>query len=209
MKRENDTSFIEEVFNALTHGLAAVAGIVGLVFLIVRGHALGGGYRLWSVVIFGVTLVLLYLASTLYHSLIFTRARHIFKKIDYTAIALFIAGTYTPIALIPLRTHHGWWLLGGIWALTIFGIIWRLFGVKKDAVSLALYLLTGWIMIVFIRPLSMQISQTALILLVLGGVSYTVGTIFYRWRRLAFNHMIWHLFVITGSVLHFLSIMRV
>jgi len=209
MNRPIRTSLIEEISNAITHGLGAIAGIVGLVFLILKALSQDGNYRFWSLLIFGATMVFLYLASTLYHSLIFTKVSNIFKKIDYIAISLFIAGTYTPIALIPMRHQHGPLLLLIIWILTITNIIWQFIGRKKELISLILYLVTGWTMILFIKPLSQQISQTALILLFLGGVSYTIGTIFYRWNQLAFNHTIWHMFVILGSVCHFMTIMRV
>ncbi len=209
MNRENYTSLIEEISNAITHGLGTIAGIVGLVFLILKALYQGGNYRFWSLLIFGTTLIFLYLASTLYHSLIFTKASKVFKKIDYIAISLFIAGTYTPIALIPMRHQHGPLLLSIIWILTIANITWQFVGKKKELVSLILYLITGWTMMLFIKPLSHEVSQTALIFLILGGVFYTIGTIFYRWNKLVFNHTIWHIFVILGTVCHFLTIMRV
>ena len=204
MSRINDTSVGEEIFNAITHGVGALAGIIGFVFLIIHAYKSEDPYRFWGFLIFGVTLILLYLTSTLFHSLIFTRAKKVFKTLDYSAIALFIAGSYTPIALIPLRNYFGWALLVGVWLLALGSIVWRIFQAKREIISLVLYLLSGWLIIFFIKPLIQQVSPSTLILLVVGGLCYTIGTIFFRWKNLAYAHGIWHLFVLGGSMCHFM-----
>ncbi len=199
----------EEIFNAVSHGAGALAGIAGLIILMIHVHNHWQTGRFWGLLVFGVTLILMYLMSTLYHSLIFTRAKKVFQILDYSAIAVFIAGSYTPIAVVTLKDNGGWWLLAGVWGLAIAGILWRLFGVYKEKVLLSLYLLTGWLIVMFIKPLSGRLSLTAMILIIMGGLAYTVGTVFFKWRKLKFNHGIWHLLVLGGSVCHFLAIMRV
>ena len=209
MTRVNYTSKAEEIFNAISHGIGAIAGIAGFIVLMFHAKNSGPPTRFWGLFIFGVTLILLYLTSTLFHSLTFTRAFKVFKILDYTAIAIFIAGSYTPIALVTLKNYSGWILLIGVWVLTIFGVLWRIFGVHKDTVSLVLYLLTGWLVVIFIKPLFHQLPLTALIMLFAGGLFYTVGTIFFQWRKLTFNHGIWHVCVMMGSICHFVMMMYI
>ena len=209
MVRKNRTSVGEEIFNAISHGVGVLAGMVGLVVLLVRLQGNWNSLRFWGWLVFGVTLILMYLMSTLYHSLMFTRARRVFKWIDHTTIGLFIAGSYTPLALVTLRDNHGWLLLVGVWLLTIMGILWRIFGVYKDQVSLALYLISGWMAMLMIKPLVHHLPAVALYLMVIGGLSYTIGTIFYKWKSLAFSHGIWHMFVLVGSICHFFTMMYV
>jgi hemolysin III len=209
MVRINQTSVGEEIFNAISHGVGALAGVVGLIFLMIRAHDHWQANRFWGLLVFGITLIFMYLMSTLYHSLIFTKAKKVFKILDYSAIALFIAGSYTPIALVGLKGNLGWILLIGVWALTITGILWRIFGRHKDKVSLGLYLLTGWLIMFFIKPLAQNLPHLALVMLIAGGVAYTVGTVFFQWKKLVFNHGIWHLLVLTGSICHFVVMMKV
>jgi len=208
MKRIEYTSVVEEVINAIIHGIGVIASVVGLIVLMIHAHNTGDPNRFWGLFVFGVTAVILYLSSTLFHSFMFTRASKVLKVFDYSAIALFIAGSYTPIALVTLKSNLGWLLLVGVWVLTIFGVLWRIFGVHKDEVSLALYLLTGWLVMIFIKPLMQNMSHTALMMLLVGGLAYTVGTIFLQWKKLTFNHGIWHLCVLTGSVCHFVMMMH-
>ena len=170
MTRVNYTSVKEEIFNAISHGIGALAGIVGFIILMIHAHSIGDSNRFWGFLIFGITLILLYLTSTLFHSLTFTRAYKVFKILDYSAIALFTAGSYTPIALVTLRNNFGPFLLIGVWVLTVFGVLWRIFGKYKDQVSLILYLFTGWLLVLFIKPLSQQLSPLAFSLLFIGGI---------------------------------------
>ena len=209
MVRINYTSVNEEIFNAVSHGIGALAGIVGFVVLMLHVQRAGQPDRFWGFFIFGTTLIFLYLISTLFHSLMFTRASKVLELLDYSAIALFIAGSYTPIALITLKSNFGLYLLIGVWVLAIVSILWRIFGIQKDKVALILYLFTGWLIVVFIKPLTQQLPHSALLLLIIGGVSYTVGTIFFQWRKLTFNHGIWHIFVLVGSVCHFLTMLYI
>ncbi|MCX6732229.1 MAG: hemolysin III family protein [Candidatus Roizmanbacteria bacterium] len=207
MTSRDETSIPEEVFNSISHGVGALAGIVGFIFLMVHAHNTNNPYRFFGLLIFGVTLIILYLTSTLFHSLTFTKAYKVFKILDYSAIALFIAGSYTPIALVTLKNSYGLFLLIGVWVLTIIGVLWRIFGPNKENVSLILYLLTGWLLILFIKPLIQLLPPIALYLLFIGGASYTIGTIFFRFKIMPFNHGIWHLFVLGGSVCHFIMMM--
>jgi len=184
-------------------------GIAGFIILMIHVHNHWQAGRFWGMLVFGITLILMYLTSTLYHSLIFTRAKRVFKTLDYTAISLFIAGSYTPLALVTLKGGAGWLLLAGVWVLTITGVLWRIFGVYKDKVSLGIYLATGWLAIFFIKQITQQLSLLAVWMLFVGGISYTMGTVFFQWRKLRFNHGIWHIFVLVGSFCHFMVMMKV
>ncbi len=194
----------EEITNAVTHGIGALLAIAGLVILIIFSD----GGNLFSLVIYGVTLILLYFASTLYHSLIFTRARNLFRKFDHMAIFLLIAGTYTPFCLTALDGWVGWTLLAVIWTFAIIGIVMKAFFTgKHEWVSITMYILMGWMVVPVIKPIYDAMSFQAFMLLVLGGVAYTVGTFFYMNRRISYSHSIWHLWVLAGSVLHFFSVL--
>ncbi len=194
----------EEIANAVTHGIGALLAIAGLVILIIFSD----GGNLFSLVIYGVTLILLYFASTLYHSLVFTRARNLFRKFDHMAIFLLIAGTYTPFCLTALDGWVGWTLLAVIWTFAIIGIVMKAFFTgKHEWISITMYILMGWMVVPVIKPIYDALSFQAFILLVLGGVAYTVGTFFYMNRRISYSHSIWHLWVLAGSVLHFFSVL--
>ncbi len=194
----------EEIANSVTHGIGALLAIAGLVILVVIADAAS---RL-SVIVYGTTLILLYLASTLYHSLIFTRVRGLFRKFDHMAIFLLIAGTYTPFCLIALNDRVGWLLLAGVWAFAIIGIVMKSFSTgRHEWVSVAMYILMGWMIIPVISSIYELLTLQGFILLVAGGISYTIGTYFYLSRRIPYSHSIWHLWVLGGSVLHFFSIL--
>jgi len=152
--------------------------------------------------------VLLYTASTLYHSIQNPHAKGIFQILDHAAIYLLIAGTYTPFMLVSLRGPWGWWLFGVIWGLAILGLVLQLPVMKRwRVVSLGLYIGMGWVVVVAIKPLIVSVETGGIIFLVLGGLSYTVGVLFYCWGKMKFSHAIWHLFVLAGSILHFFSIL--
>lgn len=192
-----------EIANAITHGVGVALAILAFVFLVLEADR---GYRL-VYVIYGTTLILLYLASTLYHSLIFTRARNLFRKFDHMAIFLLIAGTYTPFCFTALKGWVGWTLLGIVWGLAILGIVLKsLFTGRFEWLSVSIYILTGWMVVLAIKPIYQSLSFTGFVFLVAGGLAYTIGTFFYMNTRIPYHHSIWHLWVLAGSTLHFFSI---
>jgi len=198
----------EEIFNAITHGVGVVFAVSALVLLIVFASLYGNALHIVSVAIYGTTLVLLYLASTLYHSFTKEKVKYIFKLLDHSAIFLLIAGTYTPFMLVTLRGVLGWALLSVVWVFAILGIILKVFFVGRFTVfSTLLYLLMGWLIMVAMKPLMAAIPASGLRLLVAGGILYTLGSFFYIRKSRPFNHGIWHLFVLAGSVCHFLSVL--
>ncbi|NOZ46695.1 MAG: hemolysin III family protein [Chlorobi bacterium] len=199
---------MEEVFNSITHGIGVFLSIAALVLLIVKAVQSGDNWHIVSSVIYGSTLVLLYLASTLFHSFMFTSARNIFNILDHSAIYLLIAGTYTPFVLVSLRGPIGWTLFGIIWGLTAIGIVYKLFFLEKwRTLSTIIYIIMGWLIIFAIKPLLNSVPVGGLYWILAGGIFYTVGVIFYVWKKLYFSHVIWHLFVLAGSICHFFAIL--
>jgi hemolysin III len=193
--------------NTITHGVGALLAIAGAVYLIVAS-AHGSTWVVVSCSIFAGTLVLVYLCSTLYHSLVRTRARHIFHVLDHGAIYLLIAGTYTPFTLVSLRGPVGWTLFGIVWALAIAGVIFKSFAVGQFQVaSAAVYLFQGWIVIFAARPLMHAISPHGLAWICAGGLAYTFGIVFFALDRIPYFHAAWHLFVLAGSVAHYFAIL--
>jgi len=200
-------SLKEEVASAITHGLGVIFSIVALVLLILQATKSGSAWNVTAVSIFGATMILLYLFSTLMHSLMHTRANKVLQILDHAGIYLLIAGSYTPFALITLRGPLGWTLLGIVWGVGILGIIWKLYSTGKHVwISNASYLILGWCCIFAIKPMYEALGLQGFLLLLGGGLAYSLGVIFYVWARLPYNHAIWHLFVLAGSVLIFLSI---
>lgn len=199
---------LEELFNSITHGIGAVVSVAGLVLMIVFSSLYGNASHIVGCTIFGSALVLLYTASTLYHSFRKPDLKHIFKIADHSCIYLLIAGTYTPFLLVTLRGFTGWIMFAVIWSLTVFGVLFKIFFVHRfKIVSTIAYVLMGWIVIFAIKPLFHALPGGGLALLVCGGLAYTLGTIFYASKKIPFNHAIWHLFVLTGSVCHFFAVM--
>lgn len=202
-----ETSVREEVANALTHGLAAVAALAGSSVLITLTALFGDGWQLAGAIVYGITLLLLYLASTLYHAIPHTIAKARLKVFDHCAIFLLIAGTYTPFALVGLRGPWGWSLLGIVWSLAIVGCVFKLFFTGRfKGISTAIYIGMGWIALVAIEPSLRLLSPWTLSWVLAGGVAYTLGTLFYLFDRLPFAHAIWHGFVVLGSVCHFVAV---
>ena len=200
-------SLLEELFNSITHGIGALVSIAGMVLLIVFSSMYGNFNHIISCTIFGFTLVLLYTASTLYHIFQKPNLKHIFKILDHSCIYVLIAGTYTPFMIIIVRGALGWTLFAVVWSLTILGIIFKAFFVNRfKIISTIAYLLMGWLVIFAIKPLFQTLPEGGIAWLVAGGLAYTVGTIFYVWKKLPFNHAIWHLFVLTGSACHFMAV---
>lgn len=195
-----------------THGLGFLLSIAGLVLLLVwTARNDGGAIHFVSLSIYGATLMLVYLSSTLYHSVSYrptsgNRLRDVFEALDHTAIFLLIAGTYTPFALVGLGGGWGWSLFGVVWGLAVFGISFRLARRRYDRwIIVPIYLLMGWTGLVAIGEIADVISPAGLFWLLLGGVIYTAGVAFYAWESLRFNHAIWHIFVLGGSGCHFLA----
>ncbi len=199
-------SFGEELMNCITHGIGAALGVSALSILVVYSSYFGDAWRVVSFSVYGATLILLYLASTLYHAMPHDKVRQLFRYFDHISIFLLIAGTYTPIALVPLRGPWGWTLFGIIWGLAVTGIVVEAFSFKaKKIVGLILYVSMGWIIIIAYKPIKEILPEGFFFWLILGGLCYMVGIIFYVVKKIPFNHAIWHLFVLAGSILHFLG----
>lgn len=198
----------EELMNSISHGVGALFGIVTLVLCVVRAAQSGDPYRIVSGAIFGFTVLILYLMSCLYHALKVNKAKRVFRVIDHCTIFLLIAGTYTPYTLVSLRDSVGWWVFGVIWATAIVGIVLNAVSLKKfSKISVALYLIMGWMIIIAYQPMVQAIPSGGMQLLVWGGVAYTVGAILYGvGSRKKYFHSIFHFFCMIGTALHFLSI---
>ena len=206
-KLKAKTIRFEEPINTLTHFIGFGLSITALVILLATCRDCSA-VRIVSYSIYGSSLILLYLASTFYHGIMAEKLKEVFARIDHSAIYLLIAGTYTPFTLLTLKGAWGWSLFGVIWGLAIVGVVYKLFFYrdKYRAISAVLYILMGWLAIIAIKPLLMNLPTGGLIWLFAGGLSYSFGVIFYLWDRLPFNHGIWHLFVLGGSVCHFVAI---
>lgn len=201
-------SLLEEWANSLTHGVGAVLSIAGLVLLVVFASLYGDAWQVVSASIYGATLILLYSASTLYHAIQAPRVRSVMRRFDHIAILYLIAGTYTPFTLVTLRGPWGWALFGTVWGLTLVGTLVHLTSLRRfHWLMVSLYLFMGWSVLIAIRPLIATLPPVGLALLVAGGLSYTLGVVFYGMTRLPFNHAIWHLFVLGGSALHFITVL--
>ena len=197
----------EEIFNAVTHGIGAALAIPGLILLLVKSSAFGTAIYTVSTAIFGVTIILLYTLSTLYHSLTSEKAKQVFKVLDHSSIFLLIAGTYTPFSLLVLRGAWGWSIFGVVWGLAVTGIIIESIFIKKlKLFTLILYLSMGWVVIVALKPLIRSIPTGGLYWLIAGGLSYTFGVIFYVMKKVKYAHGIWHLFVLGGTICHFFAV---
>ena len=200
----------EEIANSLTHGVGAVLAVAGLVVLALSASRGGTARTVVGCVVFGATLVLLYSASTLYHSLGHgrPRAKAVLRALDHSAIFLLIAGTYTPFTLVSLRGPWGWSLFGVVWGLAVAGIALRLtLRRRPTALFVALYLAMGWCVVVAAKPLLAAVGPGGIALLVAGGLAYSLGVVFYAWRR-PYHHAIWHAFVLAGSAFHYAAVLR-
>jgi hemolysin III len=198
-------SLFEERLNALTHAIGAVLGIVALVLLIVY-NSNKTDYSLFSVIVYGLSIIVLFSASTLYHSVKDEGKKHYFRIVDHVSIYLLIAGTYTPVLLITLSDSLGWTLFYVVWGIAAFGVILKLFFTGKfEVFSTLLYLVMGWLIIFDFSNLS-NIIGDGILFLFAGGLAYTVGIVFYAIHRIPYNHVIWHLFVLAGAIFHFFMI---
>ena len=198
----------EEIANSATHGVGAFLAVGGLVVLTVFAALRGNVWHVVGSSIFGATLVLLYTASTLYHGIQNPRAKAMLRALDHSAIFILIAGTYTPFTLVSLRGPWGWSLFGVIWGLAVLGIVLQMGVLRRGtAASVLLYVGMGWTAVIAIKPLLAAVAPGGLTLLLIGGVAYTAGIVFYAWRRLPYHHAVWHGFVLTGSALHFFAVL--
>lgn len=198
----------EELANALTHGFGAAAALAGGAVLITLTAIFGDGWQLAGAIVFGVTLLLLYTASTLYHAISHPVLKGRLKVFDHCAIYLLIAGTYTPFTLVGLRGPTGWWLFGTIWTLALAGVVFKLFYTGRfKRVSTLIYIAMGWLIVVAIKPMLHALAPASLLWLLAGGVAYTFGTFFYMRQQMRWSHAIWHGFVIAGSVCHYVAVL--
>ncbi len=216
MKKEQKTakyekraeSIAEHIANAITHGVGFGLSVACLVLLVVFASLRHGAWEIVSCSVYGSTLVILYLASTLYHSIHKPGARHVLHIIDRAAIYLLIAGTYTPYLLVPLRGALGWSLFGVIWGLAALGIIFQaVFFNRFKIFSILTYLGMGWMVVATLVPLLRVLPVMAVVWMAIGGLCYTLGVVFYVWKQLKFAHAVWHLFVLAGSSCHFFGIL--
>ena len=193
--------------NAISHGIGLILALAGAAYLI-SASTRGTDWVVASCSVFATTLILVYLCSTLYHSLVVTRARHVLQILDHSAIYLLIAGTYTPFTLVPLRGTVGWLLFAFVWTLAVAGVIFKSFAVEKFAVASALiYLLQGWVIVFAVLPLLHALGWHGLAWLVAGGLAYTLGIVFFAFDRFRYFHAVWHVFVLAGSVAHYFAVL--
>jgi hemolysin III len=198
----------EEIANSITHGLGIVLSIAGLATLASFASVFGTALHVVSCAIYGASLILMYTASTLYHSIPLPRAKAVLRRLDHSAIFLLIAGTYTPFTLVLLAGALGWTLCVLVWSLALFGILMQKTLIRQKGYVTALpYIGLGWLAVVGLRPLMEKAPQEAVLLLLAGGLAYTVGVIFFVWKRMPYNHAIWHLFVMAGSAFHFFAVL--
>ncbi|MFJ5795907.1 hemolysin III family protein [Bacillus atrophaeus] len=198
----------EEIANAVTHGLGVLLSIPAIVYLVIFSANYGTVWDIVSFSVFGVSMLLLYLSSTLLHSIQHKKTKDILEIIDHSAIYVLIAGTYTPFLLGPLKGTLGFTMLIIVWSLALGGIVFKIFFVKRFIiVSTLVYLLMGWLMIIAVKPLYASLTGAGFGLLLLGGILYSIGTIFYIWRKIPFHHAIWHSFVLGGSAAMFFCVL--
>jgi hemolysin III len=197
----------EEIAHGITHGVGTLLAIAAMGVLMAAASSSGSAHHLVSCSIFGVSLIILYSASTLYHTIQYPRAKAVLQFFDHSAIFLLIAGTYTPFTLVNLHGPWGWSLFGLIWGLAIVGIVLQFSLLRRfSSLRIVLYVAMGWVVVVAIKPLLASVPPAGLGLLVAGGVAYTAGIGFYVWHRLPYHHAIWHLFVLAGSAFHYLAV---
>lgn len=207
-KEYRTLSLSEEIFNSITHGIGTLLSIAALVLLVIYASTKGTAWHIVSFSIFGATMVLLYLSSTLYHSFTKEKIKNLFVRFDHAAIFLLIAGTYTPFVLTTIRGALGWTLFGIIWSLAIAGVVIRsIYLTRFRKLMVGIYLAMGWMFVFAIVPMVKNLPASSVAFLFIGGACYSIGVIFYAWRNLKYGHGIWHLFVLAGSIMHFFSVL--
>ena len=205
---ERSQSVGEEIANAISHGVGLLLAVVAAPVLVVAAAQRGGMAEIVGASIFGATMMLVYLTSTLYHALPMNRAKRVFRILDHGAIFLLIAGTYTPFTLGPLRGPSGWALFRLVWGLALAGIVFKAVGgVRYPKISTCLYIAMGWLIIVAIEPLRLNMPTTGFSWLLAGGIAYTAGVAFFAPKRFRYSHFVWHLFVIAGTACHFTAVL--
>jgi hemolysin III len=198
----------EEIFHSISHGIGVALSVAGLTLLLVLAVLYGNPAQIISFTIYGVTLIVLYLASTLYHSFQDPRVKQVFKRIDHASIYLLIAGTYTPFLVVAIQGVWGWALLVIIWGLALLGISFKTFFIHRfKKLSVLTYILMGWLCVVALNEMIANIPPGGLIWLAAGGIFYTVGVIFYVMKNVPYTHAVWHLFVLAGSICHFFAVL--
>lgn len=203
----SEYSVLEEYLHAATHGVGVILSILGLSWMLTLSIGAGDPWRIVASSIYGASLIMLFLASTVYHGLHASKHRDLFKMLDHCAIYLLIAGTYTPFLMVAMRGKAGWWMLGTIWVLATAGIIKKLVLKHRfPKLALATYLGMGWLAVIVAPQMIAAIGTGGMIWLIAGGLCYTVGAVFYAADRLPFNHTVWHVFVLGGGICHFLGI---
>lgn len=201
-------SAAEELANSVTHGVGLALSVVAAPVLIVAAASTKDAWRIVAACIYAATLVMLYAASTLYHSVRNVEHKELWQRVDHSAIYLLIAGTYTPFTLISLRGAWGWSLFGFVWTLALIGVLLKSrFGARLPALSTWLYLGMGWVIVIAMRPLASHVAPAGLFWLALGGALYTGGVVFYVWERVRYSHAVWHVFVLGGSMAHFAAVL--
>lgn len=203
-----DQTLREEVVNSITHGIGAALATAGLVVLVTVAAQRGDAWRITGLSIYGATLILLYLASTLYHAFQNPRLKRYFRIMDHSAIFLLIAGTYTPVVLGPMRGPWGWSLFGVIWGLAVAGIVMKVMLIGRlKRISVLIYVAMGWVVLIAVKPILSALPAGLLVWLLVGGLCYTLGVVFYAAKRIPYHHAIWHLFVLGGSVCHYFGML--
>ena len=198
----------EEIFNALSHGIGILLSIAGLSVLVSFAAIYGDAWKVTASAIYGSSMIILYTASTLYHSFTNPKIKQILNMCDHISIYFLIAGTYTPFVLVNMRGPWGWTIFGIVWGSAIIGTVLKIiYGNRFRKVSTILYLCMGWVIVVAAKPLITTTEPAGLVLLLLGGLFFSFGVIFYKWKSLPFNHAIWHLFVLAGTIFQFFAIL--
>lgn len=198
----------EEIFNAITHGVGIALSVAGLAILVTMAALYGDAWKVTASAIYGASMIVLYTASTLYHSFSSPEIKKALNMFDHISIYYLIAGTYTPFVLVNMRGVWGWIIFGVVWACALGGTILKLIYKQRfRKISTILYLCMGWLILIAAKPLTLTIDKGGLILLAAGGLLYTLGVIFYKWKSLPLNHGIWHLFVLGGTMCHFFAVL--
>jgi hemolysin III len=203
-----DSTHYEELANSITHGFGLLLATAGTVALVVLASLHGTARHIVTCSIYSGTLIFMYAASTVYHSVQHARMKHVLRVIDHSAIYLLIAGTYTPFTLVTLRGGWGWTLFGIVWGLSVVGIVWKAIFIRRFAiVSGVIYVLMGWMVVIAAKPLLQRVPPGAIAWLVAGGIAYTAGLVFFASKRIPHHHAIWHVFVLVGSICHYIAVL--
>lgn len=198
----------EEIANAITHGIGIVFSVIALVLLLIYSIPSGSSWHIVSLSIYGATMIFLYLCSTLLHSFPEGKVKDFFEILDHSAIYLFIAGTYTPFLFLVVKGSLSWILFGLVWGFAVFGVVFKAFFVKRfNLISTLLYIVMGWLIVIAWESLVEALPTPGMSLLVIGGLLYTIGTIFYVWRAFPYHHAVWHVFVLAGTAVHFFAVL--